>query len=80
MLQVFVAGEDFRGPTTPGQHKKQARQPAAPPVTFATPFSTEAHRSFEDSSAEECTSPQVLDTPLVCYQGSAGLKCCRMCS
>ncbi|BDA48630.1 probable histidine kinase 3 [Coccomyxa sp. Obi] len=58
-LKVFVAGEDFRGPTTPGQHKKQAQQSAASPSPFTTPFSNEAHRSFDySSSAEESTSPQ----------------------
>lgn len=59
-----MAGQDFKGPTTPGQHKKQAQeQPAISPSPFATPFSTDAHRSFDYSSAEESTSPKVLESP-----------------
>lgn len=76
LWQVSVVGEEFRGPTTSGQHKKQARQPVSSPSPFATPFSTEAHRSFDYSSAEECTSPKVLDVFSGCIQGSGRMKHC----
>lgn len=77
MVKVFVAGAEYKGPTTCQQSRQPAQQgrpaaqhPAVSTSAFATPFSSDAHRSFDyaSSSTEE-------GSPKVCILQSPAIRC-----
>jgi hypothetical protein len=85
MVKVFVAGAEYKGPNTCQQNRQPAQQgrpatqqPAVSTSAFATPFSSDAHRSFDyASSSTEEGSPKVciLQSPAIgCYVCQGGLQ------